>query len=332
MMRTIRAIPFLLLGLNSISFPQSKVGTVAVPFLQVGVSSRSAGLGDAMVANGAEISAIYWNPALAASLEKSQAYFNHTTWFADIDLNYGAVMLNFDDVGHVGLSFYALNSGQLEVTTEERPDGTGELFTVQDLMLGLTYSRSLTDRFNIGGTLKLIRSALWNMSASSIAADIGLTYRTPFNPITLGMSISNFGGEMRMSGTNTAVRYDPDPRVRGNNDGIIADLRTRAWDLPVTFRFGLAYQLMNTRYHKIVVNSDVLYPNNNDNYANAGIEYGLSNMFFLRGGYRQIMLDEAEGGVAFGVGFRYHNFQLDYAYTDRGRLNTPQYFSLCVSF
>lgn len=322
----------LLLGMATSSLPQSKVGTVAAPFLQIGVGGRGASMGETAVAHGSDVSAIYWNPALAAGLEKGQAYFNHTTWFADIDVNYGAVMLSFDEIGNFALSFYSLNSGQLEITTEERPEGTGELFTVQDLMLGLTYGRALTDRFNLGGTVKLIRSALWDMSASTFALDVGLTYRTPLERVTLGMAISNFGGEMQLAGTNTAVRYDPDPRVRGNNDGVVADLRTRSWDLPVMFRFGLAYRLWNSRLNQILLSGDVLYPNNNDNYVNAGLEYGVNNMVFLRAGYRQLFLDDAEGGLALGIGVHYRDFHFDYAYTDRGRLSSPQYFSVGVSF
>lgn len=325
-------VGLLLVLLAAAAGAQTKVGTTAGAFLQIGVGGRGAAMGETAVASAADVSAIYWNPALAATLNRGQAYFNHTTWFADIAVNYGAVMLHFDDLGQFALSFCSLNSGQLEITTEEREEGTGELFTVQDLMLGLTYSRGLTDRFNFGGTVKLIRQALWDMSATTVGLDVGLTYRTPFNPVTIGMSISNFGGEMRLSGTNTAVRYDPDPRVGGNNDGIVADIRTRSWDLPVTFRAGFAYRVLETRLNRVLLSGDLLYPNNNDNYLNLGAEYSLNNMFFLRAGYRQLMLADAEGGLAAGVGFNYRNVRIDFAHTDRGRLNSPQYFSVGVDF
>jgi|GEM_PF-5491549 len=52
----------------------------------------------------------------------------------------------------------------------------------------------------------MVRSSIWNMNATTAAVDVGLTYRMPFKPITLGMSISNFGGEMRLTGSDTAVR------------------------------------------------------------------------------------------------------------------------------
>ncbi len=316
---------------HGLVFGQSKVGTSAANFLQIGVGARGVALGDATTASGNDISGIYWNPALIANADQGQVYFNHIDWFAGIDLNYGSAMLSFGNLGNFALTVFSLNTDQIEVTTEEYPDGTGDLYTVQDLMVALSYGRALTDRFKIGGTAKVIHSTIWNTSASAIAVDVGLTYRTPFNPVTLGMSISNFGSEMRMLGTDTAVRFDPDLRVGGNNDGVVADQHTRSWDLPILFRFGLAYNVMRSDFHQLLLLSDVLYPSSNENYVNTGIEYGLLNKYFLRAGYRQLFLEDGEGGLTFGGGIKLFNIQLDYAYCDRGRLSFVQYFSIGVN-
>jgi len=322
----------ILLGLTGTVLGQSKVGTTAANFLLIGVGGRAVSMGESSVAHGLDASALYWNPALIAQLPGHQVYFNNISWFANIHLNFGAAILDLGDIGKVGASFYVLNSGEMEVTTEERPEGNGQLFTAQDLQIGLSYSRALTQRLNIGATVKYVGSSIWNMKASTFAVDLGVTYRTPYNPVILGMSIVNFGGEMRMEGTDTAIRFDPDPRVNGNNDGIVAYQITRGWDLPVTFRFGLAYEVLKTEMNQILISSDVLYPNNNDNYVNAGFEYSLLSHYFLRAGYRQIFLNNAEGGLSLGAGIIYKNILLDYAYSDRGRLNNVQYFSMGLSF
>jgi len=311
---------------------QTKVGTTAAAFLQIGAGSRSTAMGETVGAFGSDVSSSYWNPALAANLTRHQVYFNHISWFADIDLEYGAVMFNLGSWGNVSASFYTLNSGQIEVTTEERPEGTGEKYNVQDMMIGLSYARALTDRFNIGGTIKLVQSSIWNMSASTLALDLGLSYQTPLNPVVIAMSISNFGGEMQIRGTDTAIRFDPDPRVGGNNDGVVGYQATRSWDLPVNMRFGISYKLLNTKFNRFIVNSDILYPNNNDHYINLGAEYGLFNTYFIRAGYRQILLDDSEGGLSFGAGFLFRNIQIDYAYSNRSRLNTGQYFTIGLMF
>lgn len=313
-------------------FAQSKIGTTAAAFLQIGVGGRSVAMGETAGGSALDASSIYLNPALAASLTSSQVYFFHNAWFAGINLEYGAALLNLGRWGNVGASFYIMNSGQIEVTTEERPEGTGEKYTVQDFMIGLTYTRSLTDRFNIGGTLKLIRSAIWNMSASTMAVDLGLSYQTPLRPITIAMSISNFGGEMQMSGTDLSIRFDPDPRVNGNNDGVVGFQATRSWDLPVSFRFGASYRLIDSRSNKLLINSDVLYPNNNYNYVNLGLEYCLFNMYYVRAGYRQLFLKDREGGLSIGGALRLRNVQLDYAFSDWEHLNFVQSLGIGLNF
>ena len=162
---------------------QTKVGTSAANFLQIGVGARGAAMGESAVANGSDLSAVYWNPALAANVQKGQAYFNQIKWFAGIDLSYGSVLLNMGNLGNFAATFYSLSSGQIAVTTEERPEGTGELYEAQDLMIALSYARALTDRFNFGGTFKIVNSTIWNTTAATMAVDIGLTYKTPLRPV-----------------------------------------------------------------------------------------------------------------------------------------------------
>jgi hypothetical protein len=318
--------------LCSLSYGQSKVGTTVANFLQIGAGARGVAVGEAATASTRDISGLYWNPALLAYGSENQVYFNHIQWFADIDLNYGSALLSFAGLGNFAATFYTLSADQIEVTTEEYPNGTGDLYTVQDLMAALSYARALTERFNIGASLKYIHSQIWNNTASAIAVDVGLTYRTPYDAVTLGMSISNFGSEMQMRGTDNSVRFDPDYRVGGNNDGIIAEQRTRSWDLPILFRFGLAYDMLRTESHQILVMSDVLYPSSNENYVNVGLEYGFMGSYFLRAGYRQLLLADREGGLTLGAGVEMYRIRVDYAYSDRGVLNDVQYFSIGVRF
>jgi len=311
---------------------QSKVATTAANFLQIGVGARGTALGGAASASGRDISSLYWNPALIAGINNSEIYFNNTQWFAGIDLNYGSALINLGDIGNFAVTFYSLATDQIEVTTEEYPDGSGDLYTVQDIMVSISYARSLTDRFSIGSSIKYIQEQIWNNSASAFAVDVGLTYTTPFEPVTIGMSISNFGSEMQMSGTDNAVRFDPDLRVGGNNDGVVADQHTRHWDLPILFRFGFAYQAYQSELHEMLLLGDVLYPSSQENYVNMGVEYGFQNKFFLRGGFRQIFLGNREGGFTAGAGINLYKIRLDYAYSDRGILNQAQYFSVGIRF
>jgi hypothetical protein len=56
----------------------------------------------------------------------------------------------------------------------------------------------------------------------------------------------------------------------------------------------------------------------------------------LRGGYRDLFLEAAEGGLTFGAGFRHRldpvEYRLDYAWSDYGLLEAAHRITLGVSF
>jgi hypothetical protein len=64
----------------------------------------------------------------------------------------------------------------------------------------------------------------------------------------------------------------------------------------------------------------------------------LRQTLFLRGGYQSLFLKEAEGGLSLGAGLKTKMLfsraatKIDYAYQDRGRLETVHVFSLGIEF
>jgi hypothetical protein len=86
--------------------------------------------------------------------------------------------------------------------------------------------------------------------------------------------------------------------------------------------------MIHTSSQQFLIVGDVLYSSSNKNYVNLGVEYSWKNSYFLTAGYCQLFLEDREGGLTFGAGLKLLNIQIDYAYSDRGRLNAVQYFSL----
>jgi hypothetical protein len=312
---------------------QSKVGTTAGGFLEIGVGARGVGMGETIVAATNDVTSLYWNPAGITGIKGSEATFTHTSWIAGTTLNYAAIALEVPNIAHIGAQVYIFDSGEMEVTDIIFPDGTGENFKVQDIMIGLTAARQLTERFSIGGSVKYIQSTIWRMSASTIGLDLGMQYDTPLKNLRLGFNISNFGGEMQLFGDNTARRVDLDPSSSGTNDGLLANLAVRSWDLPLTFRLGFGYDVFRTQTHALLIVADALYPNNNDAYMNAGIEYAFNNLLFLRGGMSQIFLEDVEGQLRAGFGLNIMNrIRADYAWSDRGLLGSTNMVGISVAF
>ncbi len=315
----------------------SKVGTTSAPFLEIEAGARAIGMGGAFVAIANDASAIYWNPAGMTKLKRNEVFLNHNEWLAGINYDFASLVVKLDHASAIGVSYTGINMGDMEIRTILEPEGTGELFSVNDMAVGLSYARNLTDRFSIGFNGKYIQQTIYHMSASAIAVDIGTLFKTRFHGMTIGMCISNFGNKMTLRGKDALVKHDIDILKEGNNDRINAHLDTDSWSLPLLLRIGVACDVMNTSISRLTVAADAMHPSDNLESVNIGFEFALKEFLFLRGGYTNLLLEDGEesfavgGGIHYGIrGFASMNF--DYAFSDFGILNNVHRFSIGLSF
>ena len=330
-------ITILFLVCSSLLFSQSKVGSTAAQFLGIPVGPKAISMGGAFVATANDVTSLYWNPAGASRMEANSALFAHTRWFADIDYNWAGAVLNLGGMGSLGMSITYLDYGEMEVTTLAEQDGTGEFFSANDMALALTYAMNLTDRFSIGGTVKYVNQKIWNSSASGVAMDLGVLFLSDIYGLRIGASITNFGTDMQIDGKDLYVQHDIDPNNFGNNDQILATLNTDAFPMPLTFRVGLAMDVLDLEDHRFTLGVDALHPNDNAESLNVGAEYVFNNIIAIRAGYKSLFLDNTEDGLTLGVGLNYDfspglGFFLDYAYQDFGILDYTQHFAIGVKF
>ncbi|MFI5236406.1 MAG: PorV/PorQ family protein [Ignavibacteriales bacterium] len=316
---------------------QSKIASTAAPFLNIAVSPRAISMGGAFVGTANDVSSLYWNPAGASRSEINEAMFSHTKWFADINYNWAGVMIKLGESGTLGLNLTYLDYGDIEITTLSEQDGTGQFFSAYDMSAGLTYAYNLTDRFSLGGTVKYVQQKIWNSSATAFAVDVGVLFHSDINGLRIGATITNFGSDMQMDGKDLLVQHDIDPNIYGNNDQILANLQTDAFPLPLTFRIGLAMDVLNEESHRITLAVDALHPNDNNESLNVGGEYVFENLISFRAGYKSLFLDNSEEGLTAGVGLNYNfssdfGVRVDYAYQDFGALDYTQHFSLGIKF
>lgn len=316
----------------------SKVGTTAAQFLKIGAGSRAISMGNAYTAVGEDIYSIYWNPAgIANSKGNGEVAFNHANWLADISYDFAAASLNLSGVGTIFFSLTHLGVPEDKVRTIDFPDGDGRYWDAKSLAIGIGYARQLTDRFSIGFHAKYIREAIWNTSANGFAIDIGTFYRTPFNDLIIGASVSNFGTKMQLDGRDIQFNNDPDGNLNTGPNNVPAKYAMGSYDIPLTFRLGLAMNVVNTRYLRITTAVDATHPNDNVEYINSGLEIAYDEMLFLRVGYKSLFLRDTEQGLTFGGGINYNftnnlSIIVNYGFADYGRLKNVQFFDVALRF
>ncbi len=318
----------------------SKTGTAAAPFLEIAVGARAVGMGGAFASLANDPTALYWNAAGSAALQQNEVVAIHTNWIAQTKFDFAALVLPLGNFGTLGMSFTSLSMDDMKVRTVEKPEGTGEFFSAGDVAAGISYARHLTDRFTIGFTAKYIQQTIWHESANAFAIDVGTIFRTDFvGGLTIGASLSNFGTSMKMSGRDTREFGRIDPTKLGSNERIPSNIELDSWDLPLVLQFGVSTSPLKTDSYRWTVAVDALHPSDDYESVNIGTEFAFQDFLFLRGGYQSLFLDQAEGGLSFGVGLASNMLfsgntliKFDYAFRDMGRLDNVHVFSIGVRF
>lgn len=328
MMKKIKIL-FLILSLVPVSSVSAEefapVGTAVAQFLEIGLGARSTGMGEAVTAVIDDASAVFWNPAGLADVQHMNLYTAYNTWPAGISIGGLSLAMKLGNIGTIGINTVYLMTDDMEITTIENPEGTGEYFAISNYSLGLTYSRYLTDKVSVGVTTKLLHEGYWDYSYSTWAIDLGTLYRTGFHGLNIAMSILHFGPEVKFSGDY--IDYS-DVKSYGSDPPEPKTFET--YSLPVNFRFGISMNLIDGKVNRLKTAMDLVHSNNNLEQYNLGLEYSLNRMIFVRSGYQ---FNTDEGGLAFGGGIKLGmgeslNLRADYSYADMGILKAIHRFSI----
>ncbi|OGB60118.1 MAG: hypothetical protein A2Y94_12055 [Caldithrix sp. RBG_13_44_9] len=314
-------IMFILLGLTGTFLyagNEDRIGTTSGIQLLIPVGARSVALGGGSISsiNGAE--AMHYNPAGMSMYPKSEILFSNMGYIAGIDVNYLAGTFNGGNIGTFGLSFKSLSFGEIEETTEEFPDGTGNNYSPSFIVAGLSYSRLLTDRISAGVTGKYIFEGIMQTSASTFALDFGVQYSFNKN-LYLGVTMMNVGGKLKYSGRNLERQFQIPGSTSDADQGYFEGVAL-ASDIPSIFSFGISYSINIAEQNSLELSGNFSNLNDASDAVYGGLEYSFRDLFFLRGGYTMNAQNQDNNifGYSLGAGIQYplgnFNIGIDYAY------------------
>lgn len=302
----------------------SRSGTSGFQYLKVPVDPRGAAMGNSVMADARDASSLYWNPALAAQMDRSEVYMSHTTYFADISMLYSGAVWRVGSRA-IGVSMQFLDSGELNETTEFDPTGTGRTFRTTHLAAGLTYAQQLTSLFSYGITGKYLLENIENVSIATTVVDMGFFYKVGDTGLRFAVGINNFGFDATPEGETTRLALD----------GEVVETEFEAVSPPTTFSLAAAYDIWTTDQYNILLTGQLTNPSDNSERVSLGTEFRFLNVLALRTGY-EFGVDEATLPT-FGAGFRlpvlnFGDVTANYGFTSRERLGTVHRISLQIGF
>ena len=288
-----------------------KVGTIGGQSLKIGIGARATGMGSGFSAVADDASAVYWNPAGVSRLTGNIVSINHCIWVADVSLTQAAYIFNVGFMpGMFALQARSMYVSNMATTTVFRPDGDGTFFDAGESAFGLTYSRSLTDKFSAGVTANFVHSGLADLSDNVMAFDFGTLYDTGFKSLRIGMSIQNIGGQFTYIDAAQSAK------------------------VPTVFRVGASMTVLDSGKNSILASAEFSHPPDNKERMNIGGEYSFKDFLFARAGYN-LGYDSEKLAAGFGVKFPSSlssETRFDSSSVDMSELGGTHRFSLDIAF
>jgi hypothetical protein len=307
-----------------------KLAQTGFKFLSVVSDAKAAAMGESMTSLQIGSGSLFFNPAGMAEMNTfADLSFSKTEWIADISHMTFSLAVNpwNGDYGVIGFSGQIIDYGDFYGTVVDQSTDKGYrdvgIFKVNAMALGFGYAKQLTDRFSVGGQIKLVTqdlgdsqiaimtdtsSATVSNKISPLAFDFGTQFKTGIKSLVFGMSVRNFTSEVKFA--------------------------QEAFQAPLAFTLGISMNVLDLFdelpfNQSLYVAVDASHYRDHPEQVKIGLDYRIMDMFSLRGGYAS---SNDESKFSFGLGVSKFGFAFDYAYTPFGIFGNVQRFTGRFSF
>jgi hypothetical protein len=204
------------------------------------------------------------------------------------------------------------------IKNPDAPGMTGRTFRPFSYLMGVSYARSLTDKFSVGVSAKYAHESLFDGHtvtamvsqgvyesvkswANGLMFDLGVRYNTGFRSIQIAATVQNFGANVEYAKESSPV--------------------------PLLFRFGIAANVIggnallvsSEEDNRVSVAFDLFQPNDYAQQEHLGVEYEFAGTLALRAGYK---FNYDYEGLTLGGGLQHTlgsvRLSLDYSYGSIG--------------
>jgi hypothetical protein len=288
------------------AYPSSS-GTSIFSFLKINPSARIAGMGEIDSDINSQSSLV--NPAILPWLEGRELSLQHLVYLADTSYSQVAYFQPLDRYSAFNASLGYLGAGSFTRTVaDSSAAGFAEVgsFSASDMLLTAGYGRRLSTEFAYGAAIKVARESIDGHDTAGVMLSLtGFYYPLGglYHPLNedwqIGFGVFNLG-----------------PQVGD-------------FDVPLGAFVSIGKHL-NPQFF---LGGELVGYLDQVGEARAGFEYDITDALFVRAGYDHLLKEQELGDFPWvnltgGLGFRFHQFTVDYAWAPYGDLGTTHRISV----
>jgi hypothetical protein len=280
-----------------------RVGSAGATELLINPWARSAAWGDAGIACGNGLDAVYTNIAGLAFTDKTQIRFDRTNWLggAGINVNTAGLAQRVSESSVISVTVMAMTFGDIDITTVELPEGGIGTYSPTFSNFNVGYAREFSNSIYGGINFKVISESIADLRGTGVAIDAGIRYVTgEEDNIKFGIALKNIGPTMNFKGDGMSIQ------VQHLNSGDLATLEQRSatFEMPSLLAIGGSYDFNFSETNRLTLALGFTANSFSNDQFRLGLDYGMT-------------LDKAKFNLMAGYVYENGLFQEDFGYAAR---------------
>ncbi len=307
---------------------EQRTGQAGATQLLINPFARSSGLAGSNIASVNGVEASFHNVAGLAFTKGTELIFSRTMYLmygnseSVSNINSFGFAQKMGESSVLSLSFMSMGFGDLEITTEDNPDGGIGTFSPTLSNISLSYAKEFSNSIYGGVTVRMISEKLYNVNSGGTSFDAGIQYVTGTKKhVKFGVSLKNVGPRMIFGGDGLSFRGD----APQGDYFLTVSQRSESFELPSLLNIGLAYDLPFTPKDFRVSTTGAFTSNSfQKDQFRFGLEVSFKELIMLRGGYLyqdgindnniEAVMSGPSAGVSVELPMGNSTFGLDYSY------------------
>lgn len=276
----------MLLAIPSESWAGNKdrAGSAGATQLLINPWARAGGLANSNMASIRGLESSFLNVAGLAFTKRTELGFTYNDYLvgSDIKINAFGIAQRISETSVLSLSVSSMNIGDIEITTEDIPDGGIGNFTPTFSNLSLSYAKEFSNSIYGGVTFRVISETISNIRSSGISLDAGIRYVTgERDQLKFGIALKNVGPPIKPQGDGITTPVV----IISNGTAINADQRVASAELPSLVNIGFSYDFIINENMDLTASSQFTSNSFSRDQIGLGAELDMKNLFQLRAGY-----------------------------------------------